>query len=177
MDNLYEVVKIPGKGLGCKALQDIKMGTLILKEKPQCVGQKEYDFSYASFESQINSFNSMSQQNKEEFLKLSNKYRNPKSIPTALKNSYSAFKKFVGKYMAKHPKADKNSILDIICIYSTNIWINGHGNSVKMKASRFNHSCRSNAETMPCSDDVDELEIRAVSNIKIGKTFVKNVQN
>ena len=177
MDNLYEVVEIPGKGLGCKALQDIKMGTLILKEKPQCVGQKEYDFSYASFESQINSFNSMSQQNKEEFLKLSNKYRNPKSIPTALKNSYSAFKKFVGKYMAKHPKADKNSILDIICIYSTNIWINGHGNSVKMKASRFNHSCRSNAETMPCSVDVDELEIRAVSNIKIGKTFVKNVQN
>ena len=177
MDNLYEVVEIPGKGLGCKALQDIKMGTLILKEKPQCVGQKEYDFSYACFESQINSFNSMSQQNKEEFLKLSNKYRNPKSIPTALKNSYSAFKKFVGKYMAKHPKADKNSILDIICIYSTNIWINGHGNSVKMKASRFNHSCRSNAETMPCSDDVDELEIRAVSNIKIGKTFIKNVQN
>ena len=169
MDNLYEVVEIPGKGLGCKALQDIKMGTLILKEKPQCVGQKEIDFSYAFFESQINSFNSMSQQNKDEFLKLSNAYRNPKSIPTALENCYSAFKKFVGKYMAKHPKADKKSILDIICIYSTNIWMNKHGNSVKIKASRFNHSCRSNAGAVHCLDDVHELEIRAVSNIKIGK--------
>ena len=169
MDNLYQVVEIKGKGLGCKALQDIKMGTLILKEKPECVGKKEYDGSYASFDSQINSFNSMSQNDKEAFLKLNNKYKNPKSIPPALKSTFDWFKKFVGKFMSNHPKADKNSILDIICIYSTNIWNNQHGNSVKIKASRFNHSCRSNAETMPCSDLVDEIEIRAVSNIKIGK--------
>merc|ERR1712079_574157 len=133
-------------------------------------------FQENRIESQINSFNSMSQQNKEEFLKLNNKYRNPKSIPTAMENCYSAFKTFVGKYMAKHPKADKNSILDIICIYGSNIWTNKHGNSVKMKASRFNHSCRSNAEGVLCSDDVDELEIRAVSNIKIGEEICINYQ-
>ena len=37
MENLYKVVEIKEKGLGCVALKDIKKGTLILKEKPQCV--------------------------------------------------------------------------------------------------------------------------------------------
>ena len=37
MENIYNVVEIKEKGLGCVALKDIKKGTLILKEKPQCV--------------------------------------------------------------------------------------------------------------------------------------------
>ena len=40
MENLYKVDKIEGKGVGCIALQDIKPGTLILKEVPQCVAKK-----------------------------------------------------------------------------------------------------------------------------------------
>jgi hypothetical protein len=37
MDSLYQIAKIhQGKGLGCVALNDIKKGTLILREKPQC---------------------------------------------------------------------------------------------------------------------------------------------
>ena len=40
-NNLYKVDKIEGKGVGCIALQDIKPGTLILKEVPQCVAKKE----------------------------------------------------------------------------------------------------------------------------------------
>ena len=39
-NNLYKVDKIEGKGVGCIALQDIKPGTLILKEVPQCVAKK-----------------------------------------------------------------------------------------------------------------------------------------
>ena len=36
MENqLYEVVEVEGKNLGCVALKDVKKGTLILKEKPQ----------------------------------------------------------------------------------------------------------------------------------------------
>ena len=37
MENqFYKVVEIKGKGMGCIALEDIEIGTLILKEKPQC---------------------------------------------------------------------------------------------------------------------------------------------
>ena len=38
MEDLYKVIEIKDKGLGCVALKDLKKGTLILKEKPQCVG-------------------------------------------------------------------------------------------------------------------------------------------
>ena len=37
MNDLYKVVHIEGKNLGCVALKDIKSGTLILQEKSQCV--------------------------------------------------------------------------------------------------------------------------------------------
>ena len=38
MEDLYKVIEIKEKGLGCVALKDLKKGTLILREKPQCVG-------------------------------------------------------------------------------------------------------------------------------------------
>ena len=39
--DIYDIVPIEGKGLGCIAMQEIKIGTLILKEKPQCVANQE----------------------------------------------------------------------------------------------------------------------------------------
>ena len=36
MESYYQVIPIEGKGLGCVALKDIEIGTIILKEKPQC---------------------------------------------------------------------------------------------------------------------------------------------
>ena len=39
--SLYKVVEIEGKGLGCVALKDIKIGMLIVKETPQCVANEE----------------------------------------------------------------------------------------------------------------------------------------
>ena len=41
MNNLYKFEKIDGKGFGCIALKDIKKGTLILEEKPQCANCKK----------------------------------------------------------------------------------------------------------------------------------------
>ena len=35
MNSLYQIVQIEGKGFGCMALKDIKMGTLIQEEIPQ----------------------------------------------------------------------------------------------------------------------------------------------
>ena len=66
VENLYEVVKIDGKGLGCVALKDIEIGTLILKEKPQCLGSTP--------DNVIQSFECMSKCDQEEYLKLYNAY-------------------------------------------------------------------------------------------------------
>ena len=66
VENLYEVVKIDGKGLGCVALKDIEIGTLILKEKPQCLGSTP--------DNVIQSFECMSKRDQVEYLKLYNAY-------------------------------------------------------------------------------------------------------
>ena len=66
VENLYKVVKIDRKGLGCVALKEIEIGTLILKEKPQCVGLTQDDV--------IQSFGYMSKCDQEEYLKLYNAY-------------------------------------------------------------------------------------------------------
>ena len=41
MEHYFDVLNIEGKGLGCVALQDLKKGALILKEKPQFVSVTE----------------------------------------------------------------------------------------------------------------------------------------
>ena len=42
MENqIYKVVNIEGKGMGCVALKDIKPGTVILNEVPQYIIQKD----------------------------------------------------------------------------------------------------------------------------------------
>merc|ERR1739848_770046 len=79
--NLYEVVDIPGKGKGCIALEDIEIGTLILKEKPQFIlqitamdvasGRHSYDDHLFSL---MDSFLSMKKKDQVEYLKLFNKY-------------------------------------------------------------------------------------------------------
>ena len=45
MEGIYRVVNIEGKGSGCIALQDLKKGTLVLDEKPQCIAKKHPDGS------------------------------------------------------------------------------------------------------------------------------------
>ena len=69
MENLYKVVKIEGKGFTSIAVQDIEIGTLILREKFQCV--PSLSSSRATI---IESFLAMSKKNQEEFLKLWNKF-------------------------------------------------------------------------------------------------------
>ena len=39
MSDFYKITNIKGKGLGCIALKPIKIGTLILAEKPQVVAK------------------------------------------------------------------------------------------------------------------------------------------
>ena len=82
VENLYKVVKIDGKGLGCVALKDIEIGTLILKEKPQCVR------SGCSLDSVIQSFERMSKTDQAEYLKLHNVH-----------SGHQEFSEIIGIYM------------------------------------------------------------------------------
>ena len=139
LENLYKVVKIDGKGLGCVALKDIEIGTLILKEKPQCI---------ATPDNVIQSFVCMSKSDQDEYLKLYNAHADPLS------------KKFA-------QCAGRQGFSDVFGIYKTNAFTCGLG----IKASRFNHSCCSNA-ALHWNEKDGTGEIRAWSKIKTGK-FLK----
>ena len=121
----YKVVKIEGKGLGCVALKDIEIGTLILKEKPQCVRS-------GSIDSVIQSFERMSKSDQSEYLNLHNAYTG-------------------------------EEFSEVIGIYMTNAYDVGLG----FKASRFNHSCCSNANHVGNKED-GTTEVKAWSKIKEG---------
>ena len=97
MENqLYKVIEIKGKGLGCVALQDIEKGTLILEEKPQCVATVGQQFSDGSIQldlrSVIQSFGRMSKRDQDEYLELYNKY-DEVQIPDYVKESYNTLRK------------------------------------------------------------------------------------
>ena len=79
MENqLYEVVEVVGKNLGCVALKDIKKGTLILKEKPQFsdieASESDTIWSQELFMHLLKNFKNMNQSDREEYLKLSSRH-------------------------------------------------------------------------------------------------------
>ena len=169
--SLYKVVEIEGKGLGCVALKDIKIGTLIVKETPQCFANEELYSKelYAQYlASQLESFFAMSKENQAQFLKLSNSFGEPDSLSDNLKDCHEKINQFAEIYYPKilqmleiDRKIDTKLFNDVLCIYKTNAF----GVGVGIKSSRFNHSCCSNAEAF---QGKNRIEIRAVSTIKAG---------
>ena len=73
MNTLYKVVKIEGKDLGCVAVKDIKKGTLILQEKPECFANAS-EPSKIDVKRMLDSFHEMSTSDQQEFLKLHNRF-------------------------------------------------------------------------------------------------------
>ena len=72
----------------------------------------------------------------------------------------------VSKFENDQEKAEE--ILKICCIYLTNRWNPNQSESgLRIKTSRFNHSCKANATTILKADDLGQ--VRAISNIKAGK--------
>ena len=169
--SLYKVVEIEGKGLGCVALKDIKIGTLIVKETPQCVANEELYSKelYAQYlASQLESFFAMSKENQAQFLTLSNSFTNPDSLSDNLKDCHEKINQFAEIYYPRivkileiNRRIETKLFNDILCLYKTNAF----GVGVGLKCSRFNHSCCSNAEAL---QEKNEIEIRAVSTIKAG---------
>ena len=136
MESLFKIVPIEGKGVGWVALQDIKIGTLILKEKCQLEPKIQNDLW-----SLIESFFFMTKFDQEDFLRLSNPFKDLPDLIKTRKEGYGNWMAFANHYSIQKPEVDRELVLKIICIFESNKFID----SVAIKSSRINHSCRSNA--------------------------------
>ena len=157
MESLFKIVPIEGKGVGWVALQDIKIGTLILKEICQLAPKIQNDLW-----SLMDSFFSMTKFDQEDFLNLNNAFKNP---------DFFMSKKEAGNWMAfanhystnKKPEVDRELVLKIICTFESNKFVG----SVAIKSSMINHSCCfSNAFSY---EKDGRMEVRATHKIKQGQ--------
>ena len=148
MSDLYEVRKIEGKGYGCFALKDIKKGTLILQEFQKFVSKPEGDDERIpdtpdkcrEFALNILSFfDELSQPEKDEYLKLWNKFDGKQPHTQLMQDNLDFYRQFVEKTLVGIDNVKKS--MTIIGIYLTN----NCGKGILPKISQFNHSCRSNA--------------------------------
>ena len=96
MEDLFKIGEIDGKGLGWIALQDIKAGTLIYKEKLQFVPKKNPENDEVYLLDLMNSFYAMSENDQKEFLERDNPYLDLNSLPDEKKKCY-----FFGKMLLK----------------------------------------------------------------------------
>ena len=153
MNTLYKVVKIEGKDFGCVAIKDIKKGTLILQEEPQCFANATGP-SKIDLKSLLDSYQSMSPGDQKEFINLHNRFEKLEDLELTIKQK---------EWMSKNSICPEN-ILKIYGVYRTNSFENG----VALNFARFNHSCCSNAEAM-WNEEENSSEIRAVSKMKMGE--------
>ena len=161
INEVYKVVQTKRKGLGCIATQDIKRKTLILKEEAQIETpnrnprNKEHAKEMVKANIEI-AVGRMSKKDKEEFEKLHDNYED--ALPEEIKEMLGKFKTLWGK---KVPLEIGGVELDYNWrIYRSNSYTCDH--SLRIKMSRFNHSCRPNAVIL-------RDEMIALSNIKVGE--------
>jgi len=177
MTEIYEVRESEGKKLGCFALQDIKKGSIIIKEKPQIVDKGHTDIKICgaidliltditpSFVHGLNeAFNNMAKTDQEEYMKLYDKFDNISSLPPILQTLVERWNQLITEITKSDEKLAK-----IVRIYVTNAFSDG----VYIKRSRFNHSCKPNAYQCRTYDGTHINDrtslIVAISNIKAGE--------
>ena len=144
INEVYKVVQTKRKGLGCIATQDIKRKTLILKEEAQIETpnrnprSKEHAKEMVKANIEI-AVGRMSKKDKEEFEKLHDSYED--ALPEEMKEMLEKLEALWGK---KVPLVIGGVELDYNWrIYTSNAYTCDH--SLRIKMSRFNHSCRPNA--------------------------------
>ena len=193
MSDLYERKKIEGRGIplegrvyGCFALKDIKKGTIILSESPECVAEGGENYpecrtdpdEFQKFAMNVlSAFNKMSQTDKKEFLKLRNKYNVKKTYQLdplincleerqtkELLEDWKLFRQFFQN------TAEGSEITEIkmkvFGIYLTHSDKNG----LCIKVNQFNHCCKPNT-TLNLSEPYG-LHLIACKNIKAGQEIV-----
>ena len=151
MENqLYEVVEVEGKNLGCVALKDVKKGTLILKEKPQfsyIEGASESDKIWTKelFMRLLQNFQTMNPIDRAEYLKLSNKFdelqTSEKYLKLSNRHTFDELHRWLQTRVSEVTREDISgcdpSILDFLFkiqgIYETNMFKGGVG----IQASRL----------------------------------------
>ena len=133
MNDLYKVVHIEGKNLGCVALKDIKSGTLILQEKSQCVVKPgKYDtetLGPTRLKNLLDSFKQMVKSDQEEYLKLYNRF----SVENGHKKEEQSHRKKWLQSCTDFDNEDIETFLKIDGIYVTN----GFEMGVGIKAARY----------------------------------------
>merc|ERR1711862_834775 len=111
------------------------------------------------------SFNSMYQSSKVEYMKLYDKYSDTSNVQSkVLKARLDNWANNVNKWVraTNLDKDEQNNLIKIVNIYFSNAFASG----VRIKSSRFNHSCRPNAYSVKIDDC---FEIVASSDIKAGE--------
>ena len=175
MEGLYKVDNIQGKGLGWIALKDIKVGTLICKEKLQFVYKEPFKIWNL-----MEAFSSMSKNDQQKFLELSNVFLDLDSLPDDRKKRYFDWKNTAESQC----NYDSDLVLKIMSIHSSN-GFNGYDavgirvGEVGIKISRINHSCGPNSQHF--KNNEGEMEIRATSNILEGQeitiSYISSLEN
>ena len=115
----------------------------------------------------ISLFEQMTKSDKEEYFKLHNKYEREHVLQDnfRLDLKIQMLKTIIMMMEAGSTRMEAENILEIIGIYETN----GFENGLKLKTSRFNHSCWPNAVQI-----ADTNEIRATYDIREGQEITIN---
>ena len=167
MSLLYSEVNVSGKGIGCIANKEIKKGSLVLRESPQLLipehDNPTFQGAVQHAENVVKVFMGMSKEDQESYLKLHNKFNGDtttwsEGLTRGFKGKMLVTSELTVSTMAKE------KALEVWAIHSTN----GFHNGVCIKMSRFNHSCRPNAQYF-WIDDTSTRDLRSLRRIKPGK--------
>ena len=101
MESLFKIIPIEGKGVGWVALEDIKIGTLIFKERCQLEPKIQNDLW-----SLMESYFSMTTFDQKYFLNLSNPFKNSEFIKSR-KEAYGNWMAFAHHYSTENPEVDR----------------------------------------------------------------------
>ena len=155
---MFLVTEIEGKGLGCVAKKKIRRGTLILQEKP-CLYQTGENIDMGFLRRIIDVYGKMGEEEKKEYLKLSNKYTHDiELVSEKSKMIMKSVKTILTRMTLTNNSPEFAERIYQIC--ATNAFHNG----VCLKMSRFNHSCVPNAEYF-WNSDTETRDLRAIRNI------------
>lgn len=154
----YKEENLSGKGVGCVAIQEIAKGSLVLRELPLLFLSEENRNHHAV----IKSFLAMSAEDQEEFLKMHNNYEEDSdNWSDAMQNEYQK----ALPILANFSDISLARASEVWGIYKTNTFTDG----VYLKMSRFNHSCRPNADIFGNQDANNSTDLRALRKIRQGE--------
>ena len=152
---LFREEIIPGKGIGCIAIQDIAKGSLVLRELP-LLFLSEQMTNHAV----IQSFIRMSRDDQERYTGLHNIFEvDSDNWSEGMKNEYRAAMLATNGMTFSEISVDR--AFKAWGIFKTNTFSDG----VYLKMSRVNHSCQPNAEIFKNQDTNNTTDLRALRTI------------